>query len=339
MSKFIKFPKIGQFRNVVSDIKHSARFEGLDDDGQPKYNNDKLPTIEFRGTVKVHGTNAAVVRSPEGEIYAQSRNNVVDSGHFNFVGFVKNNMESFEFLFSQIRSDNELNWDKHSIAIFGEWAGPGVQKGVAVSELPEKMFFIFGVKIAPEDENEDNYWVEYGHLTVPNDRIHNIYGPGIYRKEIDFSNPKMVINELIDITNDVEKECPVGKAFGISGVGEGVVWEANYKGSSYRFKVKGEKHSGSKVKKLASVDPEKLKNIQETVNYLVAEPRLDQAIQETNAELHRKHTGDVMRWLANDIRVEEADTLEANGLEWKDVASAVTGEYRRIFFQRIDENL
>ena len=41
-------------------------------------------------------------------------------------------------------------------------------------------------------------------------------------------------------------------------------------------KVKGEKHSSSKVKKLASVDVEKLNSIKDFVDYAVTESRLEQ---------------------------------------------------------------
>jgi hypothetical protein len=338
MAKHVKFPKIGQFRNTVTDIKHRARFDGLDEQDQPKYNNDKLPTITFTGTVKLHGTNAGVCIQGD-ELWVQSRNEVVTTGHFGFAGFVHNNEMDFRKLLNQIRADYNIPND-YTVAVYGEWAGPGIQKGVGISSIKEKSFFIFGVKVAPNDDEEDNYWIDEKPYTSDNPYIHNINNFPTFEKEIDFSEPKMVVNELIDITEAVEKECPVAKALGIdNGLGEGIVWSGNFKGHNYRFKVKGEKHSATKVKKLASVDPEKLANIKETVEYLVTEQRLDQAIQETGSELDRKYTGDIMRWLAKDIMSEETDTLNANSLEWKDIASRVTGEYRRIFFQRIDDNL
>ena len=50
---------------------------------------------------------------------------------------------------------------------------------------------------------------------------------------------------MIEITEAVENECPVGKHFGVSGVGEGVVWTCVSEGwndSGTWFKVKGEAH-------------------------------------------------------------------------------------------------
>jgi hypothetical protein len=68
--------------------------------------------------------------------------------------------------------------------------------------------------------------------------------------------PQLVQNTLSELTMAVEEECPVAKAFGFSGVG--IVWSVNVNGTIHRFKVKGELHSSSKVKTLASVDVEKL---------------------------------------------------------------------------------
>ena len=44
------------------------------------------------------------------------------------------------------------------ITIFGEWAGKGIQKKVAISELP-KAFYMFGVHIKHRCENGSDYWL------------------------------------------------------------------------------------------------------------------------------------------------------------------------------------
>ena len=54
---------------------------------------------------------------------------------------------------------------------------------------------------------------------------------------------------------------------------EGVVWTLEFHAPGYRpmlssrFKVKGEKHSASKAKTVASVDPEKHENVEKFVQY------------------------------------------------------------------------
>lgn len=48
--------------------------------------------------------------------------------------------------------------------------------------------------------------------------------------------------------------------------------------------MKGEKHSASKVKTLAAVDPERLVNITEFVEYAVTENRLEQGTQKVGLD-------------------------------------------------------
>ena len=59
--KCLKFPKIEQYRNVVSAINRSYSYVGLDENGDAIYDQLKpKPTIKFKGTVKLHGTNAGI---------------------------------------------------------------------------------------------------------------------------------------------------------------------------------------------------------------------------------------------------------------------------------------
>jgi hypothetical protein len=170
---------------------------------------------------------------------------------------------------------------------------------------------------------------------IPEINFYNIYDFPVYSVEIDFNKPKFSSDQMVKITEEVEKSCPVATILldkEEGNVGEGVVWSTIYRGDTIRFKVKGEKHSSSKVKKLAKVDVEKLKSIEEFVNYAVTPNRVKQAIQETSAE-SIKQTGNVVRWVANDIIAEESDTLESNSLIWKDVASACSKRAARIFHQ------
>ena len=49
----------------------------------------------------------------------------------------------------------------------------------------------------------------------------------------------MAQNKLVEITEEIEKECPVSASLGIKdGVGEGAVWTCFYKGDKFIFKVK-----------------------------------------------------------------------------------------------------
>lgn len=56
MRHFVKFPSIEQFRSVVASVNRKYNFVGLDENGDPIYDNTKpKPVLSFRGTVKLHG--------------------------------------------------------------------------------------------------------------------------------------------------------------------------------------------------------------------------------------------------------------------------------------------
>lgn len=334
MKKMINYPKTGQFNDVVRAVSHKATFVGLDENGDPIYDGTReKPTLVFEGTVKLHGTNAAVCYNGE-EIWVQSRNNVVDSltGHQGFAEFVHANKDYMNKMFEWLHVDGCVT------TVYGEWVGPGIQKGVGVSELPQKMWFVFGVKITPEEGNA--YWLADYDIVEGNDRVWDLRSMVTFRTVIDFNKPALCTSSLASITEAVENECPIAKQFGISGTGEGVVWVCNDNGERHLFKVKGEKHSSSKVKTLAQADPQKMQSVYDFVDYAATANRVEQAMNEVSGGdttvLTKKNTPDILRWIANDIISEESATLQANNIEWKDVAKEVSDRARRIFFDKLE---
>lgn len=324
--KFVPFPKIGQFRQVVKNVRESTAFQGLDENNVPVMDYTKpQPIVTFTGTVKLHGTNAGVCYDPKtNELYAQSRKHVIsiESDNAGFAFWVGANKEELRSLFDvYINDDNDL------ITIFGEWCGGNIQKGVAITGLP-KMFVIFAVKVG------DN-WInclEDGYSPISDVNIYLISRFDTYTVAIDFNNPDMSVPKLQELTLAVEAECPVGRAFGVSGIGEGIVWRDT---NGNIFKVKGEKHSSTKVKKLANVDIEKLNSINEFVDYAVTESRLEQGIDvvftQTGLDVDIKMLGDFLKWVMRDIISEETDTLVGNGLEPKDIGKGVSTTAREWF--------
>lgn len=344
MKKMIKFPSIDQFRTVVSNINRQYNFVGLDENGEAIYDPSlPKPTLKFKGTVKLHGTNAGVSWNGESGMWAQSRENIITPEHDNagFAFFAHSHETEFIGLFNEVATKENIDVNKNTISIYGEWAGKGIQRGVGISNI-EKSFFIFGVKITPHTETEEElksnpaYWVDSSYLRNTDVRIYNIEDFQTYEIEIDFNMPQLVQNKLSDLTIAVEGECPVAKEFGEVGIGEGIVWSIEFNGVVHRFKVKGEKHSSSKVKTLAAVDVEKLNSINEFVEYVVTESRFNQGLENTfpnNEPIDIKKMGDLIRWVVNDVIKEESDTLVKNGLEPKDVNKYVSSKVREMFFK------
>jgi hypothetical protein len=338
MKKHIKYPKTGQFREMVANVNRLVTFTGLDDNGDAIYDPSiPKPTLTFNGSVKLHGTNGGVSYNGQNGLWAQSRNGIITPERDNagFAFFVKKNEDYFIELMAEIIARYEIDVNEFTISIYGEWAGKGILKNVGISEI-DKAFFIFGVKISkPQDPEFVSYWVDSSELRFKDQRIFNVEDYETYSIDVDFNMPQLVQNKFAEITEAVEKECPIAKAFGIeNGVGEGVVWTVNYKGARHVFKVKGQKHSVSKVKKLASVDVEKLDSIKEFVTYAVTKNRFDQGIDEIfkGNPLDIKKMGDFLRWIINDIMSEEIDTMVENNLKPKDVNKYISTKAREMFF-------
>ena len=344
MKKMIKFPSIEQFRTVVSNVNRRYNIVGLDDNGEAIYDpNLPKPVITFKGTVKLHGTNASVSFNASSGMWAQSRENIItpEKDNAGFAFFAHSHEVEFMRLFHDVAVKENIDMHKNTITIYGEWCGGNIQKGVGVCNLP-KSFFIFGVKITPHTETEEElkanpaYWVDYSYLKNNDVKIYNIEDFPTYSMDIDFNMPQLVQNQLSELTIDVEEECPVAKAFGFSGIGEGIVWSAEFQGVVHRFKVKGEKHSSSKVKTLAAVDVEKLNSIKEFVDYAVSESRFNQSLENVfpnNEPIDVKKMGDVIRWVVNDVIKEEMDTLVENQLEPKEINKYVSSKVREMFFK------
>lgn len=330
------FPSINQFRNVVQKVRHQAAYMGQDEAGESIYNPaPKYPTLSFIGTVKLHGTNAAIVFGPEG-ITFQSRERVLKLTEDN-AGFM-NHMVQFPGALAKLRDQVETHCGlvpngPDTTIVYGEWCGGNIQKGVAISGLP-KMFVVFAVKV-------NGAWVPEPDMRAPEASIYDINQFAKYFVSIDFEKPEISQNHLANLTKHVETCCPVGKVLGHEGIGEGIVWRCVEDPSSdFWFKVKGEKHSASKVKTLASVDVEAITKMRDFVASTVTESRLEQGLQNLRNEqlkpFDMTSMGDFIRWVHADVLKEEADTLEASGLNPKSLGGPLAQVCRAWYVNRLN---
>lgn len=308
-----------------------------------------LPTITFEGTVKIHGTNASVIRLPDGTIYAQSRENIITPGqgdNAGFAAFVEVNKEYFESLFQAVMGITQIN-DK-PIHIYGEWFGGTIQKGVGVNGLP-KQLAIFKVRLG--DDAESQNWLNRHELACVilscehNELIFPIYHYGIKSVVVDFNKPEEAQNKFIELTEAVEKDCPVARYHKPDAeegtlVGEGLVWtavecsEPLINIDQMFFKTKGEKHSVSKVKTLVPIDLEKVATVDEFVDNTVTQNRLEQGIdilKQRGLQIENKNIGEFIKWITQDIWKEELDTLVGNNLTQKDVGGKIATKARNYF--------
>jgi len=318
-----KYSSIEQLKNVIKEVKMRHDYKGKDEAGHPIYQHtENYPVITFRGTVKLHGTNAGIVKYADGKIEYQSRERVLSLEEDN-ANFMSEMLKiDLSFLFADMQFNDYC-------AVYGEWCGSNIQKGVAINELP-KMFVIFGVKA-------DDKWIELPATLHDNqNNIYNILQFPTYDIDIDFNNPESVRNEIIELTLAVETCCPVGKFFGIEGIGEGLVFTAIDQ-LDLKFKSKGEKHSVTRVKKLVPIDTELMNSINEFIESAVTENRLEQGLtffKENFIDVDAKNTGQFLGWVVRDVLKEEADTIATNNLDEKEVKKAIVNRAKVWFLER-----
>lgn len=329
-----KWTSIEQYRHTVKTVQ--LYFERT---GQPQ----NVPTLDFTGTVKLHGTNAGL-RRKNGKFQPQSKEQIlsVTCDNMGFAKFIDNIPDDILHKMFDLVS---LNPDD-DITIYGEWCGPGIQKGTAINKLPSKQWVLFGIWV------NDEYRTFNGlHLYIPPVlnvnvlELHNIYSiteVKEYKIVVDFNNPEEAIEKLEQYTKEVEDQCPWGTKFGIEGIGEGIVWVCDQRpeDSSLYFKTKGQKHKTNKSKKVATVDVEKVNGINECVEYVLPERRLEQGLEwmeENRFEITMPNMGKYLQWVGQDVKKEESDTIKENGLKWKEVVKYITIKAKDFYIKKYNE--
>lgn len=332
MTKFIKFPSIEKFSDVNAMVKRAFPIE-------------ERPTITYRGKVKLHGTNAAIMVAPNGDVTGGKRSGIctVDVDNAGFAAW----LETVKKRLTPHPTETYI--------IYGEWAGPGIQKSVAVSEIEKKAFFPFSVYFT-----ETNNWVfEPENIKLYVDGLPDTY-------VLPWSTDSLVVDmrlqsSMEDFTSTIaplveacDKSDPfIKEVFGIDGIGEGYVFyptdtwltygEAKKYRADYLFKAKGESHSNSKVSKfkaIVPVDPVIAATINDFVSQFVTEARCMQGVNEAcGGEVVSANIGKFMAWIGADVKKESVNELEASGLDWKTAGKAVNQAGRDWFIRRIDQQI
>lgn len=352
-----KYHSTGQFRNAVRNIKTNARYIGQDSEGNAVYDRlKKLPVITFTGTVKLHGTNASIVFHEDSVVSFHSKSRML--GYIDAHGQFTLNSDNSEFAQSMFRRRDALSVlleeakkvsiaqygeVKYPIKLSGEWVGQGIQKGVGCSLINKRSLVIFGIKCGETSQKQKQGWLPVSHTANLKAPEHNIFTVMDYSPvEIDINfNGEDYTNELIGHVMRVENECPFAKAMGVTDnlIGEGLVFTPNDPDYAWDtgtwFKVKGKKHSVSKVKTLVATCPEKLKGIKAFVEYAVTENRLEQGVSEVG--LDQSLIGKFIGWVNKDINKEEGDVLESNNLSMKEVGKSCSNKAREYYINLLDK--
>jgi hypothetical protein len=295
-------------------------------------------TVSYRAKVKLHGTNAGIQIYFNDKVVAQSRTTELINGEDN-AGFSKW-VESNKTKWASIADDTDEEY-----VIFGEWIGPGIQKNVAVSEIPRKVFAVFAARhITSEDDSliVEPYLLQELVKDIPDTYVlpwHNI------QLEINWTSSVEELTLNVNVINEwvmeVEKNDPwVENTFGVKGTGEGLVFYPTSKEhlglknfNNIVFKAKGEKHKNIKTAAPAQVNAQAAANVQQFVDMVLTEARLEQGATFVGGKdgtiwFDMKLIGKFLAWIATDVQKETQDELEASGLTWDQVSKSVGNSAR-----------
>ncbi len=348
IKRMIKFGSISQFRNIVKDVQHNCTYIGKDEEDNAIFDETiTKPIIEVVGTEKIHGTNGSVCFG-NNELWVQSKNNIitVESDNNGCANFVEKTKDSWMNIIETLKKQYSIDTRKYIISVFFEFAGGNIQRLSACSGLDKRAILFRHFKVSPIDtESEEfSYWLETKdddlYLSNSEENIFNIMNYKHYKFKIDFNRPEEAQNNILDIVlNEIEPNSSVGKEMGIDGnVGEGLVLEFRYNNDLLRFKVKGEKHSNSKVKMLKYVDLDKVDKVDKCVEAITHEWRFIQGLTEVygvdyDKNLDRKKLGEYIKWINKDTLKEELDIIQEHNFEPKDVLGKVSTKAKEYYFQ------
>lgn len=348
---FIAWPEIESFHHIRKFLRVDPTEWWM---AKEKMHGTSVVTYQCK--VKLHGTNAAVQILPDGTVLAQSRTGLItpENDNAGFARWVKANEAEWKKTAAvPTLWDDKPTHHLHMI-FFGEWIGPGIQKGVAVSEIPKKCFAVFAMRIFGKN-GEDALFearperialylgksgIEFAHSEEAN--LPDVYVLPWYDQsvDIDWRKSDEELTQAIAPINEwvaaIETNDPwVEATFGIKGTGEGLVFYPTsdaHKNSfemfqNLCFKAKGEKHKNIKTAAPAQVNPETAASVDAFVELVLTPARLEQGATAVGG-FDLKLTGKFVNWITGDIQKECQDEMAASGLDWKQLQKPLTDKAR-----------
>ena len=377
MKRMIKYNDIGTFEASVKKLRRQVQYTGLDEDGKAIYDSlAKLPNIEVWFTEKIHGTNAAVCYSIPDGFWVQSREGIktLESDNAGCCQAAMKREASWMDIINALAKYHKIDLKKNIISLYYEWCGGSIQKKSAVTGLEKRAIIFNHFKVSPldpqVDENGDTLqtdrqpakWYEtivgeevtmgmFGQETkvvygsdAEND-IYNITDYNVWKYAVDFENALLHNNEFLELLHKIELASPVGKAMGKEeNVAEGMVGTFKFEDVIYKFKVKGEEHTTSKVKTLKPVDNVLEQKKIDLAAKVVTPGRCEQGWQLIHGidnelkEPSKSNLGDFLSWIHRDIIKECMPLYNEANLEIKEVNQKISMIAKLWFFEQLQKD-
>lgn len=330
----MKFPKIKQFHQVLEELRLNGKSYGLD-------------RFVFTGYPKIHGSNGAIVFPDVGAPYFMNKERVIDTQNDNqwMANFFVKTDEGKEALRALWGFVNDHYGVKNKeVIVYGEWVAPKIACGTAINTIDRGVFVIFSIRIVEKEGMY--YWdncqalLNSGILGDSLFCVRQVKGLEIIIEPYNTESLNEAIQKLNLAVQEVDEQCPFARdILGLVGHGEGLVFGYGCDGANYdlAFKVKGKSHTVSKIGKIAKIEPEVVESIDEWIDSVVTEDRLQDLIAhhivKHNGSVEYADIGDFSKRVINDVLEEEGDSLLASELPFKETRKAIgnraVGYYRR----------
>ncbi len=327
---------IRKIEDTIFDVKRQVYYvETLEDGTVITDETRELPTVEFKTTVKLHGTFAGV-RYKDGVITPLSKTEdlSLEKDNANFAEFVHYNQDHFMLYLKDLADSLGLE----EVQLAGEWVGKKIQKGVGINLIERKTYVMFGIKFKKVGE-EKHRWAQLPQeilrqISSKEMNIRTIFEFQTNTVQFNFNNPEEAIKKFDAIRDAIEKECPVASAMlkeegsydpSVALIGEGLVASGFWNDQHLVFKHKGEKHSKAhKIRQPKEVDPLEAQKLK-VADKVTPGWRLNQAVSEcVQGQMTSKDIGAVVKWVIQDVKKEEQSILRENNFDFEDIQKFVT---------------
>lgn len=290
-----------------------------------------LERLPLRPKVKLHGTNASIVYPSVGERYGQSRKRALSVGDDNY---------GFASFVAGLDDPDGFTFDGEAVVVYGEWAGPGIQQAVAVSQIPDRTFFPFAVRLIGV---VDTLVIEPA-LIQKWCSVLNIDCVVIPWADDAFDVPDKGWVAFAEVAKPMTDACDksdpfILDIFGIDSFGEGFVWfPVSGSGSipledfTQMFcKTKGASHQ-TVVRQYSA--PKDDSGVQAVLDNVCTEGRAKQAVTEVSGEggFVISSMGAYIKWACQDIikDIEAGDVDLPEGVDTKSVLRGAGGRIASI---------
>ncbi|KAK4945876.1 hypothetical protein LTR10_014967 [Elasticomyces elasticus] len=302
----------------------------------------------FIGTTKLHGTHADILIKATGEISLQSRNRTdlsVANDNLGFAAFCLARELAIRRLAARIldrsRTLHHTSELGEEVLLAGEWIGSGIQRGVAISKM-EKSFVLCSIRI--ENKRSWEHIEDYADISNHAEGLHNVSKAGFFHLDYSFEDEGAAfLAEAKILTLGVADACPFGKAMGVDGKGEGIVWTPSRLSDlpnteDFWLKTKEEHFRSVAVPQRKEKLPESADAREKAKAFAelnCTEGRLGQAwayLLEMGVGRDMKGMSTFLGWMTKDIEVEEKREIESGGFGrmWKGEVARVA----KVWYER-----